>query len=630
MKNRRRLVLLCLAWVVGILVGRCSAQQSPDMILYNGKIITVDNHEVTANLGTSAQAIAILNGKIVAVGGNADIRRLAGSGTKSLDLKGRMVTPGFGATHDHPQDWNLLNPVVVKKVVTDDMHIERFINAPASEVITQFPKVLDEAVQKAKPGQWIRISLLFGPEYKWGNEIMALLGKQINKEMLDLLAPNNPVEVKGGFTGMLINQKGIEAVNGFYGDERNQFPYQPLGDLYGMEAAQPGVIEKTGICSVCYRYVEQDVIYGHEPEALAEIYRLGMSWTAALGVTLNATSLYTGGAIRAYNRLDREGKMTMRLAWGWFWPFRNDFFFDPYFLQAQVSREGTGSDYFWVHGMTSHMGMDCSKLPGTTPEVKQRERPCGFADPTIARALYEYIKAGGRLAGDHQVGDGEIDLVLDIIEKASKDAGMTLDQIRAKRHVTEHMSMYPRPDQIPRFKNLGMMTSGFDINFFEGAADNILKKYGERGVLLVQPRRSLYDAGIMNSMEIDRPLSEYTNVGYFQVLHSAITKKNREGKVLAPQEAISRQEALKSATLWAAYGVMKEKVLGSLEPGKWADLIVMDKDYMTVPVDDIPKMHVLMTMVGGKPVHLVPSLAREWGMQPAGAQVELGGPAAQW
>ena len=87
---------------------------------------------------------------------------------------------------------------------------------------------------------------------------------------------------------------------------------------------------------------------------------------------------------------------------------------------------------------------------------------------------------------------------------------------------------------------------------------------------------------------------------------------------------------LKSATLWGAYYAMREDQLGSLEPGKWADLVVLDKDYMTVPEDDILNLRVLMTMVGGKVVHLVPSLARELGMQAAGAQVELGGPAAQW
>ncbi len=87
---------------------------------------------------------------------------------------------------------------------------------------------------------------------------------------------------------------------------------------------------------------------------------------------------------------------------------------------------------------------------------------------------------------------------------------------------------------------------------------------------------------------------------------------------------------LKSATIFAEYGIKRENVLGSLEPGKWADLIVLDRDYRTAPVDVILKIRVLMTMVGGKTVPLVPSLAQKWDMQPTGAQVELDGPAAQW
>ncbi|MBI4463847.1 MAG: amidohydrolase family protein [Acidobacteria bacterium] len=610
--------------------GLLQAQQAPDWILYNGKVVTVDNHGVNANLGMIAQAIAIRDGKIVARGSNDQIRRLAGSNTRSLDLQGRMVTPGFGATHDHPPDWDLLNPKIVQKVITDEDHLERFLSVPPDEVMQQFPRVLEDAVRKAKSGQWIRIVLLFGKQYRWGPQILGFLGRQINKEMLDLAAPNNPVIVRGGFVGTVMNQKAIEETRKFYGDQVQQFLPEPepgtLDDLIGSRAGE-GSAEKTGVCSVCYRYPEQDVLY--RPDALREIYRLGLSWMAGYGQTLNATALYTGGAIRAYDTLDRQGQMDMRLGWSWFWPYRNDFFFDPYFVQAQASRLGAGSDYFWTVGMVPNMGMNCSKLPGTSPVVKQRERKCQYDDADVSRALYEYIKAGGRLAGDHIMADGEIDLILDLIEKASKDAGMTLDAIRAKRHVTEHMAMYPRPDQIPRLKNLGMMLSGWDFYIWEGSGKQIMDDYGERGANQVVPRKALYDAGIMNTVEIDRPIG-YTDYTYFQVLYSGITRKDMNGNIIAPQQAVSREAMLKSATLWAAYGTLRENVLGSLEVGKWADLVVLDKDYLTVPVEDIPKIRVLMTMVGGKVRHLTPSLATEWGMQPTGAQVELGGPAAQW
>ena len=147
--------------------------------------------------------------------------------------------------------------------------------------------------------------------------------------------------------------------------------------------------------------------------------------------------------------------------------------------------------------------------------------------------------------------------------------------------------------------------------------------------MMVVPRKSLYDAGIINSMELDRAIAA-TNITLFHVFYSGITRKDWDGNVTAPQQAVNREAMVKSATLFGAYGSMKEDVLGSLEPGKLADLIVLDRDYLTIPVDDILNIRVLMTMLGGKVVHLVPSLAREIGMHPTGAQVELGGPAAQW
>ncbi len=623
MKIQCTLPCIAIVWTICSVGGIVRAQQAPDTILYNGKVVTVDNHEVNSELGTIAQALAVKGNAIVAVGSNTEVRKLAGANTKSIDLKGRTVLPGFAATHDHPQDWDPLNPYIVRKLITDDMHIERFMweDSP-DQKIQQFPRVLDEAVHKAKPGQWIRINLLFGKEYRDGGKVIASLGRQLTKQMLDMMAPNNPVIVRAGFVGTLINQKAVDVVKEHYGDQWDKFINKPLQNYGGGASA-----EENGVCSVCYREVEQDVLFS--PEILREMYRLGLSWMAGYGVTTTATSLYTGGAIRAYKSLDRAGQMAIRLSWGWFWPERNDFFQDPYFVNAIAAQEGRGSDYYWFSGMTPHQGGNCSKLPGTSPEVKNREDKCGFANPVIARALYEYVKAGGRLTGDHMMGDGEIDLALDIIEKASKDAGMTPEEIASKRHVTEHMAMYPRQDQLPRYKKLGMMTSGWNLYIWEKSGDQILKDYGERGVEQMVPRKSLYAAGIMNSVEIDRPIG-YTNLTYFTDLYAGITRKDQDGKIMGANQAIDRQAMLKSTTLWGAYGVKHEKQIGSLELGKWADLVVLDKDYLTVPVDDILKIRVLMTMVGGKVVHLVPSLAKEIGMQPTGAQVELGGPAAQW
>ena len=606
------------------------AQLAPDVILYNGKIVTVDNHEVNGDLGTIAQALAVRDGKITAVGSNAQVRPLAGPETESIDLKGRTVMPGLAATHDHPTDWDPLNPLIVKKVVTDDMHIERFLEDPPIEQLRKFPRVLLEAVRKAKPGQWIRISMLFGKDYRGGPQIRGFFGQQIRKDMLDLAAPDNPVMVRQGFTGMLVNQRAIEEIKKHYGDEWAKFEIggRAFGDT---DAPVNAFMEETGFCGVCYREFEQDALY--PPDVLREIYRLGLSWWAGYGVTMNASNMYTAGAIHAYDTLDRDGQMAIRLPWTYFWPERKSFFLDPYFRTFVVAMKDRGSDYFWLNGVIpSYYGGSCSSLPGTSPEVKEREQDCRFDPVTGAenrKILYEFIKAGGRFAGGHTGGDREIDYILDIIEQASQDAGMTLEQIRAMRHAYDHMAMSPRPDQIPRIKNLGMQTGGWDLSVREGAVRRVLANYGEEATQWIIPRRSLFDAGVRNSVEIDRPLG-YTDLTYFTVFHVGITRKDQDGKVTAPTQAVSREEMLKAATLFGAYYTMQEDNLGSLEPGKLADLIVLDRDYLTIPVDDIANIRVLMTMVGGKTVHLVPSLAREWGMQPTGAQVQLGGAAAQW
>ena len=219
---------------------------------------------------------------------------MAGGSTQSRDLKGRTVLPGFAATHDHPMDWDQLNPYIVKKVVTDDMHIERFLNEAPEQNLQKFPRVLEEAVRAAKPGQWIRISLLHGREYRGMRENTGFLGRQITKQMLDLAAPDNPVLVRAGFVGMVVNQKAFELTNQWY--EENGGDNMPHWGPLGPE------VEQNGLGSVSFRGVEQDVLYPND--VLREIYRLGTSWWAGYGVTLNASGHLYG---RCPERLQHPG-----------------------------------------------------------------------------------------------------------------------------------------------------------------------------------------------------------------------------------------------------------------------------------------------------------------------------------
>jgi predicted amidohydrolase YtcJ len=230
--------------------------------------------------------------------------------------------------------------------------------------------------------------------------------------------------------------------------------------------------------------------------------------------------------------------------------------------------------------------------------------------------------------GYHQWGDQGVRAILDLIERASKDAGFGPEEVRARRHTADHMNMWPSPDQLPRIKNLGLILGGSNLYIYQDSPRH-LRDYGERALDRVVPRRTLIDAGVMSGIEFDKPL-ELTDHNGFTELYWSISRTAQDGKGYGTHLKISREEALKTATIWPAYYVLKEKVLGSLEVGKFADFLVLDKDYLTVPEAEIPRIRILMTMVGGRTVHLVPSLAKELGLQPTGAQVELGGLAATY
>jgi predicted amidohydrolase YtcJ len=626
-KLRNSIILSMGAIFIWAGISARAQQAPPDTILYNAKIITMNDHTPSESIGTTAQAVAIRGNSIVGVGTDAQVRALAGPNTKSWDLKGRTVTPGYGGTHDHPMDWDTINPYIVRKVITDDKHIERFIwDTPPDKVLAEFTSTLKEAVGKAKPGQWVRISVLYGKGYLWSEEISAMFGRQITKKLLDLAAPNNPVQIRGGFTGQVLNQMAIDEVKKFYGDQWDKFVWNPFG------AEKTDV---TGVGGTNYRWLEQDVLF--KPKDLEEIYRLGLSWMGGYGVTLNGSGLYTPGAVHAYNAIDRKGQMAIRMPWTYQWRPRPDFWSDPYIPQFAAAMLGNGDDYFWLNGLwPSDNAADCFSLkklstPGSGEEGGNAG--CHFSADwrggENATALCNMVKAGGRLAGIHTGGDKDIDMILETIQRCSKEGGLSLDEIRSIRHAYDHMGGSPRPDQVPILKNLGMVVGGYNMQLWEGGAERIFKTWGETAVEWMQPRKSLYNGGVFNSVEIDRPIG-YTDLSYMHVLWIGITRKDKNGKVWGPNQAISRQAMLKSATYGGAYYSKHENVLGSIEPGRWADLVVLDRDYLTVPVDDIPKLRVMMTMVGGKVIHLVPSLAREIGQTPTGAQVELGGPAAQW
>lgn len=581
----------------------------PEMILINGKIVTMDDASFESRVGTIVEAMAVRSDRILATGRTADIRSLAGPSTKVIDLRGRMVLPGFIITHEHPTDWAFQEPRALTHIFPNDNEIiHRWMpNLPPKEQMARFEPMMREVLAKAKPGQWLFLSFNYGPDYEHATEMAQLFARSIKKEYLDLLAPNNPVKVRNGFITSMVNTRAMESLESADGALDPEFRKNGFGFSREME---PNAMFK-----------------GKTPQ-LAQVLKSEMELWASYGAVAFASSPYSYSNLRALRYLDERGEMPARFAWG----YSGDAW-DLTTLRYLASNVGTGTDNIWMIGAFAGAGGNCMTAPvseqwKTNPlEIAGRrsEGSCSYAPGSEGRARMEtVVKSGMRIATIHTGGDKDIDYLMDIIEQSSAEAGFSLDDIRAKRHAFDHSAGAPRPQQIPRIKHLGMLTSLNNNLLWEpaGVVPNMMgtamiaRVYGTEYTSWVSPRKSLTAGGVMSGFEIDRPLPHKL---FFFITKGMNRYNDRDKMVYGPGERTDRITQLKALTRWGAHYMLREKVMGSIEPGKFADFIVLDKDFLAVPEEEIPTIRPQMTVVGGKVIHLMSALASEIGMQPAGA-----------
>jgi predicted amidohydrolase YtcJ len=206
---------------------------------------------------------------------------------------------------------------------------------------------------------------------------------------------------------------------------------------------------------------------------------------------------------------------------------------------------------------------------------------------------------------------------MDQVQK--EDPAINLDYIKSLRVTADHCGFYPREAQIPRMVKLGMIIS-CDSMFINRSAP-WLDVYGVDKANRIAPIHSMIAGGLMTTAEAE--LSD-VETGTSETLHAQlshlISRTNDRGQKIATDEGVDRNTLMKMSTTFASHYVLKEKDLGSLEPGKYADFVVYNKDYFTVPVDDIGSVYPLMTVLGGKTIVLRDEFAKDIGQQPVGPQ----------
>jgi predicted amidohydrolase YtcJ len=540
--------------IAGVTAMLHAQQPPPDLVLTNGKIITVDDRF------SIAQAVAIREGRIAAVGTNQAISQLAGPGTRRIDLRGRAVIPGLIDNHMH-----------LLRAATTWARELRFDGVESRK---QAIEMLRARVKAAGPGEWV---------YNiggWAHQQFADDPRPFTREELDRIAPSNPVALQESYYQIFLNSPALSALGIEAGtpDPQNFVPGSILRDASGKPTGVVrGDIAATRVVANKLPRVAPDKLEASSAALVRDMNQAGLTSFGVPGCDnevleifqkwktqdrLNVRVFCIGGAAAGTpEQVDRSIQQIARMKL-----FQGDSFIDNIFFGESV--------YTPLH--------DPMFALQSNPKPEQLDQ--------WRRMATEIAKAGLPLHV-HAELSGTIDAFLDQIEAINKEY-----PIKSRRWVLAHMNQV-NAAQLERMKKLGMYVALNPWAVINGAIMH--EGFGD-GAFDMPPLATIQASGIVWGLGTDgSAANQYLP---FTTLYFAVTGKMAGGaKVI--RQTISREDALIAHTRKNAYLVFQEDNLGSIQPGKLADLVVLDRDYLTVPADQIKDIKPLMTMVGGRIVY---------------------------
>ena len=584
---------------------RLAAWAYPELIIYNGKIVSVDDPSLTDNLGRTYEAMAVKGDRIQFLGTTAEVLTYAGPQTRKIDLKGRMVIPGIidphTHIHNHAYSWWARNNV------DKYAHLAKRISV-AGRSFADLSRGIELAIKESMSGTsketWADISLPGGT----GLGMPYLRSNELTREKLDEWAPDRPVWVSANVEYKL-NTKARDDLLTYYGVE-------PTDENLENAVQHAVTINRIKISD---RYFENNI------GELANAVEHGMKSAAANGITTFSSHIIGLRFMPAYDLLRKEGRMPIRFGWAHRLCQLVEENVPGCFLHLG-SLGNVGDDYYWSVGMT--LGAIDGGPPSicTTMEAPPRfksQEKC-FLQPgnKYAQAIQVALENRYRYVVNHVYGDKAVDYVMDIMDQVMEEnPEITLEYMQDLRMTSDHCGFYPRKAQLPRMARYKWILS-CDVRYLNRSYP-WLSVYGDDKANRIAPMKTIIDGGVMPTLEFELRTESGTGPTLWAQGIQAITRKNNKGILVAPEEAISRELALKMITVFPSYYVLREKKIGTLEVGKLADFVVYNKDYLTIPVDQIPTVFPLMTVVGGKTVILREEFARELGAQPVGPQVHF-------
>lgn len=557
-----------------ITASSCSPdKKQAQTILHNGKIVTVDS------AFSIQEAVALRDGKILAVGKEKDVMDLAGDSTVLIDLGGHVVVPGLIDAHAHP------------------------VSASISEFYDSIPDVnsIDELLS------WIRKEAARKRDDEWIIHPKFFITRmkdmrQITLRELDQAAPRNPVFLDGSFGGV-VNSRALE-----------------LSHITHLN--HPGILKdaRTGKPSGLIRSSAFGLL------AIPENPRLTAQQRAdALQALLQdynrigITSIYSGGGpideLRAFEALMKENRLTVRV-------FQNVYL--PIDLQEARSAAvdtienldfKTGDGNEWAKVGALKVVLDGGMLTGTAflnqgwgPRARELY---GINDPNYRgelmyskQELVDIITAAAKRGWKftaHVTGGGGVDTLIAAYEIVNKSV-----PLRGRRFSIIHGNFFT-PQAIAKMASLGLYADMQPAWFFKDT-DLLHDVLGSDRIKTFHPYRSLIEAGIVVNGGSDHmvkadPDASINPYNPFTAMWAAVTRKTQKGTVFNREQAISREAALRMYTINNAYGSFEETLKGSIEKGKYADLVVLSEDLLTCHEDSIKAIKPILTIIGGRIVY---------------------------
>ena len=558
MKNA--IILLSIA----IMTISCSGSKDgkADLVIINGKVLTIDRDNPLA------EAVAIRGESIIAVGTAGKISSLIEKGkTRVIDARGRLVIPGFNDAHVH---FGPLDPDYIELRYTTD-----------PSVITRKVK---EQVEKSKPGQLIEGG-------HWEHE-MFIDRQWPAKELIDAVSPDNPVVLSRADGHSVLVNSYVLKKSGITKDTPDPFGGEIQKDPVTGEPT--GILKESAERLIKTGAVKTDRTPEEEAARVKQGYLLALKEAAEYGVT--SVQIPGSADFSAYENLQAEGSLTARIDIGK--PLTSD---TERLKQYNELKKKYPAASNWIRFGYLKAFIDGTIGSGTALMHEPFTDNPGTSG--LSMMPYEEFEkmvvaadSMGFQIGVHAIGDKGNNWTLNAYEKA-----LNLNGRRDSRHRDEHSQTLSQTD-IPRFGELGVIASMQPTHCISD------KKFCEKRIGTERSRgayawRSLLNSGAKIAFGTDYQVEPLNPM---EGLYAGVTRKDRlgeEGEGWFPEEKLTMEEAIELYTLGAAYAQFMEDRKGIIKPGYLADIVITDRDLLTIQEDQIMKTRVDFTITGGRVVY---------------------------